>query len=118
MKSYQTLQDILPALNDMLLRERVAITLLDLEALTKVQEEKGALLAAFQEIRLEGCPSLEPLVSEVQSNNERNQHLLRSSMKLFGRMRERLLSRMAPTYKASGAGALPTRKARLLAGSV
>lgn len=118
MKNYQTLEEILPALNDMLLQERIAITLLDLEALSSVQQEKGELLAMFDQIDKNGSSVLEPLLAEVQANNDRNQHLLKASMALFGRMRQRLLGQMAPTYGAAGISSTPLKQSRLLAGAV
>jgi hypothetical protein len=92
----------LQALNDLLVRERQAITHLRMAQLNEIQQEKTRLLTLLHQVEQHVDDASTRLIKSIKSNNERNRMLLESGLKLIGRLQENVLRRLALTYAAHG----------------
>lgn len=94
----QTLQ----ALNDLLVRERLAITHLRMDQLGLLQQEKTQLLKALHDGQQTVDEAEKSMIRQITVNNERNRVLLESGLKLVKRMQDNTFRRLALTYAAHG----------------
>lgn len=94
--------------NDLLLRERIAITTLQMDRLSELQQEKTALLATISQSSQAGeageaaDAQCRELAARIKANNLRNGWLLRSGLKLVGRLQALTRRKLAVTYTAHG----------------
>ena len=94
----QTLQ----ALNDLLVRERQAITHLRMDQLGTIQQQKTQLLKALHPEQQAVDAEEKTIIRQITVNNERNRVLLESGLKLVKRMQDNTFRRLALTYAAHG----------------
>lgn len=94
----QTLQ----ALNDLLVRERLAITHLRMDQLGSIQKEKTQLLKALHPQQQAVDEEEQAVIRQITVNNERNRALLESGLKLVKRMQDNTFRHLALTYAAHG----------------
>ena len=94
----QTLQ----ALNELLVRERLAITHLRMDQLGHIQQEKTQLLKALHAGEQAVDDGEKSVIRQITANNERNRVLLESGLKLVKRMQDNTFRRLALTYAAHG----------------
>lgn len=95
----------LQKLNDLLLRERIAISNLQMDRLSELQQDKTALLATISQSSQSGEAAdaqCRELAARVKANNLRNGWLLRSGLKLVGRLQALTRRKLAVTYTAHG----------------
>lgn len=97
-----TLRKQLEILNDLLIRERIAITNLQMDQLRNMQQDKTALLLAIGQIEETADAECRELARSVQANNKRNGWLLRSGLKLVARMQTLTRRKLVLTYTAHG----------------
>lgn len=102
MKREAGLAKHLRMLNELLVRERNAITQLQMHRLATIQREKTTILKKVAES--EKCVDQDCLVlaAEIQENNRRNRWLLRSSLDLVDKLQQNLHRRLALTYAPHG----------------
>jgi len=96
------LKDYLQTLNDLLTRERNAITHLRMEKLNTIQQEKSRLLAQLQYVTVPVDQEHNSLIQKIKINNEHNQLLLQSGLKLISKLKENVRRRLTLTYAARG----------------
>lgn len=87
-------------LNELLRRERLAITHLQMDRLRDIQEQKTTLLAAIHPLSHLLDDTCRELAETVQANNRRNGWLLRSGLKLVGRLQTFSRRKLPLTYTA------------------
>lgn len=92
----------LHALNDLLVRERLAITHLRMDQLGTIQQEKTQLLKDLHEGQQAVDEAEKSMIRQITVNNERNRVLLESGLKLVKRMQDNTFRRLALTYAAHG----------------
>ncbi len=92
----------LQALNELLVRERQAITHLRMDQLGTIQQEKTQLLKALQPEQKAVDEEEKTIIRHITANNERNRVLLESGLKLVKRMQDNTFRRLALTYAAHG----------------
>lgn len=92
----------LHALNDLLIRERRAISHLRIHQLETIQLEKTALLKLLQQAERPADPKCTDLIGKIMTNNERNRNLLQSGLKLISKLQDNVFRRLALTYAAHG----------------
>ena len=97
-----TLNKHLQALNDLLVRERRAITHLKMEQLDQIQQEKIQLLKILRQAEPMVDDPNAGLIKSIKVNNERNRVLLESGLKLVRRLQDNVFRRLALTYAAHG----------------
>lgn len=102
MNSATTLKKDLQALNDLLVRERKAITHLQIDKLNAIQQEKTRLLLLLQQAEKPVDQESSGLINTIKTNNERNRLLLQSGLKLIGKLQDNVFRRLALTYAAHG----------------
>ena len=102
MNSLATLKKNLQALNDLLIRERRAITHLQMHQLDAIQQEKTRLVALLQQAEKPVAQENTGLIGKIKANNERNRLLLQSGLKLIGKLQANVFRRLALTYAAHG----------------
>jgi len=102
MNSATTLKKDLQALNDLLVRERKAITHLQIDKLNAIQQEKTRLLLLLQQAEKPIDQESNGLINTIKTNNERNRLLLQSGLKLIGKLQDNVFRRLALTYAAHG----------------
>jgi len=96
------LKNNLLELNDLIVRERNAITHLRMDQLNAIQQEKSRLLPLLQQISGPVNPECKGLIRKIKVNNERNRFLLQSGLKLIGKLQDNVFRRLALTYAAHG----------------
>jgi flagellar biosynthesis/type III secretory pathway chaperone len=89
-------------LNDVLVRERQAITHLRISQLGEIQQEKTRLLKELQRQEHAVDDEEKSVIRSIQVNNERNRFLLESGLKLVKRLQDNTFRRLALTYAAQG----------------
>jgi flagellar biosynthesis/type III secretory pathway chaperone len=99
---HTTLRKELQALNDLLIRERIAITNMQMDLLGEIQQNKTSLLLHIQQLDEPADHECRELAKQVQANNKRNGWLLRSGLKLIARMKTLTQRKLAVTYTAHG----------------
>ena len=92
----------LHALNDLLVRERLAITHLKMDQLGLLQQEKTHLLKALHAGEQAVDEAEKSMIRQITVNNERNRVLLESGLKLVKRLQDNTFRRLALTYAAHG----------------
>lgn len=92
----------LQALNELLVRERQAITHLHMDQLGTIQQEKTQLLKALHPEQQAVDAEEQAIIRQITANNERNRVLLESGLKLVKRMQDNTFRRLALTYAAYG----------------
>ncbi len=92
----------LQMLNDLLVRERNAITHLQMNRLATIQQEKTAILKKVAESGKCSDPECLKLATKVQTNNQHNRWLLESSLQLVDKLQQDVHRRMAITYAPHG----------------
>ncbi len=97
-----TLLKELTALNDLLIRERIAITNMQMGLLAEIQHNKTTLLLHIQQLDEPADTECIKLAEIVQANNKRNGWLLRSGLKLVARMKILTQRKLALTYTPHG----------------
>ena len=102
MKQEAELTKYLRMLNDILVRERNAITQLQMHRLANLQQEKTTILKKIAES--EKCVDQDclELAAKIQENNKRNRWLLRSSLDLVDKLQQNVHRRLALTYAPHG----------------
>lgn len=93
---------ILQALNELLVRERLAITHLHMDQLGHIQHEKTQLLKVLHAGEQAVDEAEKLVIRQITANNERNRVLLESGLKLVKRMQDNTFRRLALTYAAHG----------------
>jgi flagellar biosynthesis/type III secretory pathway chaperone len=99
---HTTLKNELRALNDLLIRERIAITNMQMGLLEEIQQNKTAFLLRIQQLDEPADAECQELAKNVQANNKRNGWLLRSGLKLVARMKILTQRKLALTYTPHG----------------
>jgi len=102
MNPESTLKNHLQALNDLLVRERRAITHLKMEQLDQIQLEKIQLLKMLNQAEPVVDDPNAGLIKSIRVNNERNRLLLESGLALVRRLQDNVFRRLALTYAAHG----------------
>lgn len=102
MKPSSPLFNDLDALNNLLVRERHAITHLEMAQLNAIQQEKTALLMALQQAETPVSVEHTGMIAKIRANNERNRLLLQSGLKLIGKLQDKVFRRLTLTYAAHG----------------
>lgn len=97
-----SLKEHLQALNDLLIRERQAITHLRINQLGDIQQEKTRLLKELHQQDDAVDEEEKAVIGAIQINNERNRLLLESGLKLVKRLQDNTFRRLALTYAARG----------------
>jgi len=92
----------LQALDDLLVRERRAITHLRMQQLNEIQQEKTRLLTLLHQADQVIDHESTALIDCIKKNNHRNRMLLESGLKLIGRLQDNVFRRLALTYAAHG----------------
>lgn len=118
MNSTTTLKENLQDLNDLLVRERKAITHLQMHKLDAIQQEKTRLLTLLQQAAQPVDRESTGLINTIKTNNERNRLLLQSGLKLIGKLQDNIFRRLALTYAAHGRSLTITAGPRLLSRSI
>ena len=118
MNSTTTLKENLQDLNDLLVRERQAITHLHIHKLEAIQQEKTRLLIRLQQAVQPVDQENTGLINIIKANNERNRLLLQSGLKLIGKLQDNVFRRLALTYAAHGRSLTITAGPRLLSRSI
>lgn len=90
----------LRSLNDLLIRERHAITHLRMEQLARIQEEKTELLKRLHQAEPVVDGQEIAIIAAITLNNERNRMLLESGLKIVSRLQDKIFQRSALTYGA------------------
>ncbi len=96
------LKTTLQTLNDLLVKERAAITRLQMHHLEAIQQEKKRLLLLLQQAESPLDAESTRLIGTIKSNNERNRLLLQSGLKLIRKLQDTVFRRLALTYAAHG----------------
>ncbi len=102
MNPSSTLREDLQALCDLLIRERKAITHLQMQQLDTIQHEKTRLLGVLQQAEKPVEQENLGLINTIKANNERNRLLLESGLKLIGKLQDNVFRRLTLTYAAQG----------------
>ncbi len=102
-----SLHDNLLLFNDLLVSERCAITNLQMWRIQEIQQEKTRLLQAIRETTEMPDAECRKLAGKAQSNNRRNGWLLRSGLKVVGRLQTLTRRRLASTYNNFGRSSSP-----------
>jgi hypothetical protein len=102
MHASSSLKNTLQTLNDLLVKERAAITHLQTHQLEAIQQEKTRLLLLLQQAESPLDPESTRLIGTIKSNNERNRLLLQSGLKLVSKLQDTVFRRLALTYAAHG----------------
>ncbi|NCC77584.1 MAG: hypothetical protein EOM08_14265 [Clostridia bacterium] len=97
-----SLKTSLQALNNLLVRERQAITQLRMRHLGDLQQEKIRLLQVLHQKQHAVDDEEKSMIRAIQVNNERNRILLESGLKLVKRLQDNTFRRLALTYAARG----------------
>ncbi|MDD2467957.1 MAG: hypothetical protein PHI97_28595 [Desulfobulbus sp.] len=97
-----SLKQNLQALNDLLVRERQAITHLRMGLLDDIQHEKTTLLKVLHQQESAINDDEKTVIKAIKTNNERNRILLESGLKLVKRLQDNTFRRLALTYAARG----------------
>lgn len=92
----------LQALNDLLVRERQAITHLRMSQLGEIQQEKTRLLKMLQQRGDTVDDEEKSVITAIKTNNERNRLLLESGLQLIKRLQKTVFRNMALTYAPYG----------------
>lgn len=105
-------------LNDLLVRERHAITHLRMPQLEEIQRRKTELLRRLRQVdhKVDGEAGM--LIDMIRRNNDRNRVLLESGLRLIGRLQDNIFRRLALTYAAHGRSLVIEAGPRLLSRSV
>jgi hypothetical protein len=118
MHTTTTLKENLRDLNDLLVRERQAITHLQMHKLDVIQQEKTRLLILLQQAVQPVDRESTGLINTIKTNNERNRLLLQSGLKLIGKLQDNVFRRLALTYAAHGRSLTMAAGPRLLSRSI
>ncbi len=96
------LKKYLRILNELLIKERKAITTLEMHRLANIQQEKTTILKKVAES--EKCDDQDclELAVKVQANNQRNRWLLQSGLRLVNTLQQGVYRRLALTYAPHG----------------
>ncbi|MBM9616670.1 hypothetical protein JWJ90_20610 [Desulfobulbus rhabdoformis] len=97
-----TLKKSLQAFNDLLVRERQAITHLRMSQLNELQHEKIELMKVLNQQEDAVDEEEKLVIKAIQTNNERNRMLLESGLKLVKRLQDNAFRSLALTYAAKG----------------
>jgi len=97
-----SLKQSLQALNNLLIRERQAITHLRMGQLGDIQIEKTQLLKVLHQQESVVDEEEKAVIHMIKANNERNRILLESGLKLVKRLQDNTFRRLALTYAARG----------------
>lgn len=97
-----SLKNCLQALNDLLVRERQAITHLRMSQLGDIQYEKTQLIKMLNQQEGSVDDDEKAVIRTIKTNNERNRVLLESGLKLVKRLQDNTFRRLALTYAARG----------------
>jgi len=92
----------LQALDELLVRERRAITHLRMHQLDEIRQEKIRLLTLLGQAEQVVDNESTALIDCIKKNNHRNRMLLESGLKLIGRLQDNVFRRLALTYAAHG----------------
>lgn len=102
MSSQSHRKENLIALNNLLVRERQAITHLRMTQLEEMQQEKAHLLKMLRQHATGVDDEEKAMIKAVKTNNERNRLLLESGLKLIKRLQSNIFRTLALTYAAHG----------------
>ena len=108
------LHEHLQALNDLLRRERLAITGLHMQRLAELQHEKTSILAAIDKAKMPIDKACSDLVAKIQANNLRNSRLLEAGLTLVHKMQKNVMGRLALTYAPRGQSLCIDRGPRIM----
>ncbi|WP_028582667.1 hypothetical protein [Desulfogranum japonicum] len=97
-----SLQTDLTTLNELLVRERAAITHLQMQTLDGLQQKKAQLLNRLQEYDQPVDEETKKMIQRIQKNNERNRALLKSGLALLAGLQKNVFRKLALTYAAQG----------------
>lgn len=97
-----SLKKSLQALNDLLVRERQAITHLRMNQLGDLQHQKTQLLKVLHQQQTAVDDEEKAVIQAIKTNNERNRVLLESGLTLVKRLQDNTFRRLALTYAARG----------------
>nr|WP_321467329.1 hypothetical protein [uncultured Desulfobulbus sp.] len=97
-----SLKQSLQALNELLIRERQAITHLRMSQLGDIQFKKTQLLKELHHQDYAVDEEEKAVIQAIKTNNERNRVLLESGLKLVKRLQDNTFRRLALTYAARG----------------
>lgn len=99
---HSTILKNLQSLNDLLIKERVAITKLDMNRLKVLQQEKTALLYLIREDGTELDEECLTITTKIRKSNKRNSWLLRHGLKVVKKLRSINLTKQTLTYNPHG----------------
>jgi hypothetical protein len=102
MKQEAGLDKHLRMLNELLVKERNAITQLQMQRLATIQREKTAILKKVAESEKCADPECLEMAARIQENNRRNRWLLRSGLHLIDKLQQDVHRRLALTYAPHG----------------
>lgn len=97
-----TLYDLLQQLNELLIRERLAIIGLKMDLLSQLQTEKTDLLEQIHKNRNEIDDRCRELAARTKAGNRRNAWMLRTSLQLIARRKENVRRQLSLTYSPNG----------------
>lgn len=98
----KTRLELLHTLNDLITRERIAITKLQMTRLSELQDEKTRLLQALHENDDEMTDDCRLFAAQVRQNNRRNAWILRTGLQLISKLQNNVERRLALTYAPGG----------------
>ncbi len=113
-----TLYAHLNDLNDLLIRERTAITHLQMDTLGRLQEEKIKLMHKLQDQQESVDDRAKDMIQSIQNNNERNRRLLKTGLTIVAGLQQNVFRKLALTYGAGGRSLHIDQSPRVLARSV
>jgi hypothetical protein len=96
------LDKYLRLLNELLVRERDAITQLQMHRLAAIQQEKTTILKKIAESEKCAGPECHELAASIQENNRRNRWLLQSGLHMVDKLQQDVHRRLALTYAPHG----------------
>lgn len=102
MKQEAELDKHLRMLNELLVRERNAITQLQMHRLAAIQQEKTTILKKIAESEKCAGPECLELAASIQENNRRNRWLLQSSLHMVDKLQQDVHRRLVLTYAPHG----------------
>lgn len=102
MKQSSDLIADLKTLNELLVKERVAITRQEVHRLIALQQEKGELLEKLSAGKAERESGAAEILRLIRKNIRRNRFLLNSGARLFAGMQEKLIQSLSCCYSHNG----------------
>jgi len=97
-----SLLTLLTTLNNLLIRERIAISQLKMEELAELQHHKTKLLEKIHSCKDEIDDNTRELAAKVKAGNRRNAWLLRTGLQLISHRQDNVRRRLALTYAPYG----------------